>query len=70
MAENIETALRQPLDIPGGSVTCAPSAGFAIYPSQGKDFEVLVQAANLAMHAARRRPTDAVLREAPDNRSI
>jgi len=70
LAENIETALRQPLDIPGGSVTCAPSAGFAIYPSQGKDFEVLVQAANLAMHAARRRPTDAVLREAPDNRSI
>lgn len=59
LAESIEAALRQPLDIPGGSVTCAPSAGFAVYPSQGKDFEELVQAANLAMHAAKRRPTDA-----------
>ena len=70
LAENIEAALRQPLDIPGGSVTCIPSVGFAVYPSQGKDFEELVQAANLAMHAARHRPTDAVLREAPGNRSI
>lgn len=58
LAENIETALRQPLDIPGGSVTCVPSAGFAVYPSQGKDFEELVQAANLALHAARRRVID------------
>lgn len=70
LAENIETVLRQPLDIPGGSVTCVPSAGFAVYPSQGKDFEELVQAANFAMHAAKRRPAYEVLREAPDNRSI
>ncbi len=70
LAENIEAALHQPLDIPGGTVICAPSAGFAVYPSQGKDFEELVQTANLAMHSAKRRPTYEVLREAPDNRSI
>lgn len=70
LAENIEAALRQPLDIRGGTVICVPSAGFAVYPSQGKDFEELVQAANLAMHAAKRRPTYVVLREAPDNRSF
>lgn len=55
LAENIETTLRQPLDIPGGKVTCLPSAGFAVYPTHGKNFEELVQEANLAMYAAKRR---------------
>ena len=70
LAENIEAALRQPLEVPDGSVTCIPSAGFAVYPMHGKDFEGLVQVANLAMHAAKRRSADAAPREAHGNRSI
>lgn len=55
LAENIEAALRKPLDIPDGSVTCQPGVGFAVYPTHGMNFEDLVHAANLALYAAKRK---------------
>lgn len=57
LAENIEAAFRQPLDIPDGSVTCQPCVGLAVYPAHGKDFEELVHEANLALYAAKRKIT-------------
>ncbi|MDP1757042.1 MAG: diguanylate cyclase, partial [Pseudohongiella sp.] len=55
LAENIEAALHQPLDIPDGSVSCQPSVGFAVYPTHGTDFEELVQEANLTLYTAKRK---------------
>lgn len=55
LAESIEAALRQPLDIPGGIVTCQPCVGFAVYPTHGMNFEELVHGANLALYTAKRK---------------
>lgn len=54
IAEKVREGLNQSL-IPGNPITLPhASIGIAGYPEHGKDFESLIQRANLAMHSAKR----------------
>jgi len=54
VAEKINTALKQPLTLPGGQqVSISSSAGIAIYPEHGRDESTLTSHADAAMYQAK-----------------
>jgi diguanylate cyclase (GGDEF)-like protein len=59
IAENVHTAVRQPLILDGHRVDIDASIGIALYPTHGTDASLLLRRADIAMYQAKR--SDAAL---------
>jgi diguanylate cyclase (GGDEF)-like protein len=55
IAERVHTALSEPLEIDGVTLTVAPSIGISVYPEDGCDPEQLLKHADIALHSAKDR---------------
>ncbi|MEX2575846.1 MAG: EAL domain-containing protein [Halofilum sp. (in: g-proteobacteria)] len=55
IAKRIEQACSEPLDLGTTTLRVQPSMGLALYPNDGKDVEVLLRRADIAMYAAKKR---------------
>jgi len=55
IAERVHTALNEPLEIDGVTLTVAPSIGISVYPEDGSDPEQLLKHADIALHSAKDR---------------
>jgi diguanylate cyclase (GGDEF)-like protein/PAS domain S-box-containing protein len=54
IAEKIESALRTPVLVGGRSLTLEASIGASLYPEDGRDWDTLMQRADIAMYGAKR----------------
>lgn len=55
IADNIQCALREKMDVAGHAINAPASMGIAIYPEHGSDPEALLNSADQAMYRAKRR---------------
>ncbi len=66
MAQRIIALIAAPCTIQGIALSIQASVGLALYPAHGKTVSELLKQADLAMYAAKRQPSGAVLPNAPD----
>jgi diguanylate cyclase (GGDEF)-like protein len=57
VAHKIRSAVGKPFSLPGGVARVTVSIGVSLYPEDGRDAEVLLKVADVAMYRAKRRPT-------------
>ncbi|SDL93186.1 diguanylate cyclase/phosphodiesterase [Oryzisolibacter propanilivorax] len=53
VADKMQQAARQPVQLDGHELCLSPSMGIALFPEHGEDFEALIQAADTAMYHAK-----------------
>jgi diguanylate cyclase len=53
LARRMTSAIAEPFELQGHSIDIGASIGVALYPSQGKDIEALMRAADIAMYHAK-----------------
>ena len=53
VAQKIHGALEKPFALPGGAATVTVSIGIGLYPEDGRDADVLLKAADIAMYRAK-----------------
>ena len=54
VAQKIRGALEEPFSLPGGATKVTVSIGISLYPEDGREAEVLLKAADVAMYRAKR----------------
>ncbi|GAA4411701.1 hypothetical protein GCM10023089_27470 [Quisquiliibacterium transsilvanicum] len=55
VAEKVLHAIAAPMDVDGGAAAVTASVGIAVYPDDGEDIDTLIEHADAAMYASKRR---------------
>jgi len=72
VAQKVQGAIAKPFALPGGAAKVTVSIGIGLYPEDGRDADVLLKAADVAMYRAKRKapaPRPVGPRSAPDTQS-
>lgn len=70
VAEKVARAIAVPADLDGHAISMTASVGIALYPDDGEDFDTLLERADAAMYASKRRHPGGVALHGPDTAPV